>query len=176
MSEEYVIEFQLTDELVSRIARFVVSDRRFFLQHGLFFATPLVALAVLLVAPLAVLWVKISTSAFVAVLLAVALGFWGLLWLMMYRHVSFGMRLHVFGDPRRQVKITFTERDMITEASGLVSPRPWDEISAIQVLSDFWLFRLKPTGMFALPASALSPDLQAMIRRKATEAGIAIEE
>jgi hypothetical protein len=176
MSEEYVVEFQMTDELAARIARLVVTDRRFFLQHGVFFATPLLVLAVLLVAPLAILWTKISTSMFVAVLLAIGLGFWGLLWLLMYRHVSFGMRLYVFADPRRLVKITFTERDMITEASGLASPRKWDEISEIQHFGDFWLFRLKPTGMFAVPVAALSPELQEMIRRKAAEAGIVMVE
>src|SRR5438067_1274191 len=119
MADEYVIEYQPTDEMAGQVTRLVLGDRRFFWQHGLFLGTPLVALAVLLVPPLALLWTKVSAGTFVAVLLLVGLGFWGLLWLLMYRHVSFGMRLHVLADPRRLVKITFTERDVITEASGL---------------------------------------------------------
>lgn len=176
MADEHIIEYQLTDEMASQVTRLVLSDRRFFWQSGLHLGTPLVALAVLLVPPLALLWTKVQTGTFFAILALVGLGFWGLLWLLMYRHVSFGMRLHVLADPRRLVKITFTERDVITEASGMVSPRKWDEIGEIQNLGDFWLFRLKPSGLFALPVAALPPDLQAMIRRKAAEAEIVMDE
>src|SRR5438067_2995698 len=144
MSDEHVIEFQMPDELVSRATRLIVNDRRFVRQHGLFYAGPLAALAVLLIPPLALLWTKVSGGTFVAILLLIGLGFWGLLWLQMYRHVAWGLRLYALADPRRQIKMTFTERDILTSASGVTGSHNWEDIAEIEPLGDFWVFRLKP--------------------------------
>lgn len=177
MEDRYAVEFDMTDELAARIARAVLADRRLFWRFGQMLGLPLLLLTVLLFWPtILVLRDSLSPLVIVAAVIVIGIVYWLLLSLLVRRYVCWTILLPFHGQARRTVRVIFSEEHIFMETGELSGERNWKELDAIQVFSGLWLFRLEAGGHLAVPMSALSPDLEALIRRKAAAAGMNIQE
>jgi hypothetical protein len=86
------------------------------------------------------------------------------------------MLVPFYGQSKRLVRLTFSEEHIVMETGELSGEQQWKDLRSIQVFSNLWLFRSHSGGHFALPVSVLSPDLEALIRKKAAEVGTEIQE
>jgi hypothetical protein len=177
LPERYDVEFEMTDDLAAKVARAVLADRQHFRRFSQWVGLPLFILTVLLFWPtLLVLRDQLSPPVIVAVVAIIGIGFYLLLSLLVYRYTYWTVLMPFLGQPQRTMRVTFSDEHIFMEIGEVTGDHQWKDLEGIQVYPKFWLFRLQPGGHFAVPVSALSPEVQALIRRKATEAGTEIDE
>ena len=175
MPDSYSVEYEITDGLAAKYARAVVADRWFFQRFARGFGPPLYLLFALLFAPvLPTLALRLPAGQLLAVVAGLCLGFWALLCLLMYRHARDALLLQFHGLPERTVRVTFAPAGITLAAAGLTTDKKWEDIDAIQVYRTVWLFRLRPFGYFVVPDALVSPELEALIRARATELAIRV--
>jgi hypothetical protein len=170
----YTVEFEMTDELADSIVQAVLADWKHFLRllAQLARAPGVVALLLLLV----VLLLRPEMPAAAIVTMAALLGVTAALIarLNVYRSARWAMLLPYYAGAPRTLQVTFAEDGITMDTAGLSGKHPWSAVSAVEVRQDLWLFRLRPDGHFAVPAAVLEPEVQAFLRRRAHEAGAAV--
>jgi YcxB-like protein len=177
LQERFSIEYEMTDELAGKVARAVLADRKHFRRFSQWVGLPLFILTVLLFWPtLLVLRDQLSPAVIVAVVVIIGIGFYLLLSLLVYRYTYWTVLLPFLGQDQRTMRVTFSEENIFMEVGEVSGERKWKDLEGIQVFSNLWLFRVQPGGHFAVPVSALSPQLEELIRRKAKEAGTEFQE
>jgi hypothetical protein len=177
LQDRFAIEYEMTDELAAKVARAVLSDRQHFRRFSQWVGLPLFILTVLLFWPtLLVLRDQLSPAVIVAVVAVIGVGFYLLLSLLVYRYTYWTVLMPFLGQEQRLMRVTFSDEHIFMEVGEVSGEKKWKELEGIQVYPNFWLFRLQPGGHFAVPISALSPELEELIRRKAKEAGAEFHE
>lgn len=177
LSDRFAIEYEMTDELARKVARAVVADRQHFRRFSQWVGLPLFILTVLLFWPtLLVLRDQLSPGVIVAVVAIIGIGFYLLLTMLVHRYTYWTVLMPFLGQEHRMMRLTFSDEHIFMEVGEVSVDRKWKDLEEIQVYADFWLFRLQPGGHIAVPVSALSPELEELIRRKAKEAGTQIHE
>ena len=111
-----------------------------------------------------------------AVVIAVGIGYWLMLTVLVHRYARLSILLPFLHQPRRQVRVVFSEERIFMETSLLSGERNWQDLETVEVYPELWLFRFQSGGHFALPVSVLSPEVDALIRRRAAEAGAIVRE
>jgi hypothetical protein len=67
----------------------------------------------------------------------------------------------------RRVRIEFAEERVRLETEFLRGQGAWTELDDVVVFAGFWVLRLSNGGQVVIPASLISPELEAFIRAKA---------
>jgi hypothetical protein len=177
MEDRFTVEYEMTEDLARRVARAVLADRKLLRSFRQMVGLPLLLLTVLLFWPtLLAIRDSLSPVALVAVFLIVALGYWLLLSILVYRYACWSILIPFYGQSKRLMRLIFSDEHIFMETGEHSGEQNWKDFDQIQVFSSVWLFRLQSGGHVALPVAVLSPELEALIRRKATEYGISIHE
>jgi hypothetical protein len=177
MQDCYSVEYEMTDELASRVTRALLSDRRQFRQRAQGSGFFLLVLMVLLYWPtILVLRDQISPAVIVLVFVILAVGFWLMLRTLVYRNTQWAVWMPFLVQPDRKLRLTISDDHISMEMAEAVVEHSWKNIGQIQVFPGLWLLRVEPGGHIALPAANMPPGLEELIRRKAGELGIEIQE
>jgi hypothetical protein len=177
MQDCFSVEYEMTDELASQLTRALLKDRRHFRQLAQGTGFGLLILMVLLFWPtLLVLHNQLSPVVLITVAAILAIGYWLMLKVLVYRYAHWATLVPFFGQADRKIRLSFSEDRIGLHVGEAVVDTNWKEVEEIQVSAHFWLFRLQNGGHFALPTSHLEPGLEEMIRRKAGEAEAEIHD
>jgi hypothetical protein len=77
----------------------------------------------------------------------------------------------------RHVRVTFHEDRFEGQTAARERVVPWIDLREVHVVPDFWLLMLKSERrIIYLPTKMLTAELQSLIRRKVTEAGVKFVE
>jgi hypothetical protein len=182
------LEFELTDELAFQAAvalfeRQSQSVKEDIVRQGMPHpATPIVlASAMLLIAMvMAAIWaweslltrVLLILGCLVEVLLLFKVGLYFspafARWYIRRQTRWMGRRLSP-----RTIRWTFFDDRLETKSAAAQRTLRWTDLKTVDVLAEFWWLHWKSAPVM-VPAAALSAELQALIRRKAIEAGASV--
>jgi hypothetical protein len=76
----------------------------------------------------------------------------------------------------RRIQYTLYEDRFESMSAARERSVPWRELREVHAVPDYWFLILRPRFTLYIPTPALSADLQSLIRRKVTEAGVKFEE
>jgi hypothetical protein len=119
---------------------------------------------------------QLSPGVLIGVVALLGIVYWIMLRVLVYRYAYWATLLPFLGQFPRILRLTFAEDHFSMDFGQVSSQHKWQEIEEIQVFAPLWLFRLHIGGHFAVPASLLSPGLEELIRRKASEAGFDVRQ
>lgn len=175
MHDPHRVEFEVTEELANQVAKATLGDRRFWSHFATYFGAPLLILYLLIAVPfVATFSSRLSAAGVLGILLVLAMAFVAELRLIIYSNTRNGLLLFAYCQPERSIQLTFTEDHIGMGVAGMTGEKKWRDLNSIRILPTLWIFQLKPMGSFILPVSAMSPELEEMIRRKAGEVGVEI--
>lgn len=76
----------------------------------------------------------------------------------------------------RTIRWTFYDDRFESQSAAIHRTVPWSDIRQVQLLPGFWFLNLKSGPQLTIPKTALTADVQAIIRRKGSEAGALFDD
>jgi hypothetical protein len=172
----HTVEFELTEDLVSDFTRLWIDREVYPWRRTL----PQLALAIVLAACIILLglngWIAPIVAGGLMLILAFPVG------VAMVRRRS----MHIMatwttlfvaqqgGD--RRVRVHFGDERIQMETGMGETGAAWKDLDEVVIFPGFWVLRCMPLGQFMVPASALTPEVDAFIRGKAHEVSAVVRE
>jgi hypothetical protein len=78
--------------------------------------------------------------------------------------------------PHRRVQYNFYEHRFEGQTANRQRTVSWSDVRQVNIVPDFWFLVLKSRFTLVIPAQVLTDEIQALVRRKVTEAGAKIVE
>jgi hypothetical protein len=171
----YTVEYEMTDELADEIVRAVLSRWKHFFRLLVYAARGPLVFALFLLLVVVLLRPQLSAGEALAMIALLAAAAILIARLNIYRGARLALLLPYFGGASRTMQVTFAEDGIVLETAGWNVKQDWREIAAVEIHPGLWLVRLRSGGQIAVPAAVLSSELETFLRRRALEAGAAVD-
>lgn len=174
MQTSHTVEFELTEDLVSDFTRLWIDRELYPWRRTL----PQALLAVLLAASIIVLglngWIAPAVAGGLMLVLAFPVGMAIVRRRSMHLMATWTTMLVAQQGGERRIRVHFSDDRIQMETGMGETGATWKDLDEVVIISGYWVLRCLPLGQFVLPAAAVTPELDAFIRRKAAEAGAAV--
>jgi hypothetical protein len=169
MTEQHTIEYELTDELANRLGRLMVD--RYFYGHSFQRQAPwlVIGVIIVLIVLFALELLQREVFGFLLVVLAMLIGYAWFRRILLHRDLVWAFLMPFQGQAGRRLRLSFSPTILDFKLGGEHYEAEWEELAVVWILPDFWVLRLKTGGQYVLPHESLTPEMEALIRRKARE-------
>lgn len=169
MDERHIVEYELTDDLASRLGRLMVD--RYFYGHSFQRQAPFIVIG--LIAGLVALFsfgvLEREVFGFLLVVLAMLTGYAWLRRQLLHRDLVWAFLIPFQGQAGRKMRLSLTPTLLDFKVGAEFYEAEWDELMSVWIVPDFWILRLKTGAQFVIPHDVLTLPMEELIRQKARD-------